>query len=203
MTAIFDMDGTLIDSSKILSNSVNYVRNYLGLEPLRSDFILEEINNPNANLAKIFYEKDEITPELYAKFREYYDANHQKELTVFDGIKELLEDLKDSGVKLAVATNAYRATTLATLEHSKLNHLFDEVVSFEDVGSPKPDPKMLHFITQKLESKKPIFIGDSKNDYLSAQNAKIPFFYVDFINKSKEIRSVADLDKKLKSFFLV
>jgi len=203
VTAIFDMDGTLIDSSKILSNSVNYVRAYLSLAPLPSSFILQEINNPNANLAKIFYEQDEITPKLYAKFREYYDANHQKELIVFDGIKELLEELKEKEVKLAVATNAYKATTLATLKHSNIAHLFDSVVSFEDVQAPKPDPAMLIAIQKQLNSKKPIFIGDSNNDALAAKRANIPFFFVDFTKKETGINSVEELNKKLKSFFVV
>ena len=203
MTAIFDMDGTLIDSSKILSNSVNYVREYLGLNPLDEEFIIKSINNPNLDLAKVLYNQKEITPTLYNKFREYYDKNHQKELVVFDGIRELLEDLKQKGVKLAVATNAYKATTLATLKHSKIAHLFDEVVSFEDVNAPKPNPHMLLFAKERLNSKKPIFIGDSDNDSLAAKRANMPFLYVDFINKTKEIKTIKDLEQKLKSFFLV
>ncbi len=203
MTAIFDMDGTLIDSSKILSNSVNYVRNSLGLPPLESDFIIQSLNNPKLNLAKVLYKQDEITPELYAKFRSYYDKNHQKELVLFDGIKELLEELKQNNIKLAVATNAYKATTLATLEHINIKDFFDEVVSFEDVKNPKPHPDMLEYITTKLSSQKPIFIGDSANDYLAAKEAKIPFVYVDFINKKDGIKSVNELAKTLKSFFRV
>jgi phosphoglycolate phosphatase len=203
MTAIFDMDGTLIDSSKILSNSVNYVRNSLGLPPLESDFIIQSLNNPKLNLAKVLYKQDEITPELYAKFRSYYDKNHQKELVLFDGIKELLEELKQNNIKLAVATNAYKATTLATLEHINIKDFFDEVVSFEDVKNPKPHPDMLEYITTKLSSQKPIFIGDSANDYLAAKEAKIPFVYVDFINKKDGIKSVSELAKTLKSFFRV
>jgi len=203
MTAIFDMDGTLIDSSKILSNSVNYVRNSLGLPPLESDFIIQSLNNPKLNLAKVLYEQDEITPELYAKFRFYYDKNHQKELVLFDGIKELLEELKQNNIKLAVATNAYKATTLATLEHINIKDFFDEVVSFEDVKNPKPHPDMLEYITTKFSSQKPIFIGDSANDYLAAKEAKIPFVYVDFINKKEGIKSVSELAKTLKSFFRV
>jgi len=203
MTAIFDMDGTLIDSSKILSNSVNYVRNSLGLPPLESDFIIQSLNNPKLNLAKVLYKQDEITPELYAKFRSYYDKNHQKELVLFDGIKELLEELKQNNIKLVVATNAYKATTLATLEHINIKDFFDEVVSFEDVKNPKPHPDMLEYITTKLSSQKPIFIGDSANDYLAAKEAKIPFVYVDFINKKDGIKSVSELAKTLKSFFRV
>ncbi len=201
MTAIFDMDGTLIDSSDIIANSINYVRNYLNLPPLDKSFIIKEINNPNANLAKIFYQKEKIETILYKKFREYYDKNYQKELILFEGVKELLINLKKNNIKLAIATNAYKKTALATLNHIGIRDIFDIVVSFEDVNEGKPKPDMLYFIINSLNSIKPIFIGDSQNDFLAAKSAKLPFLYVDFINKENGIKDIKELENNLQRFF--
>ena len=52
---IFDMDGTLINSVHAIANTVNYVRENLGLEKFEHDFILEHVNDININSAEFFY----------------------------------------------------------------------------------------------------------------------------------------------------
>ena len=201
MTILFDMDGTLIDSSTLLSNSINYVRFILRLKPLEKDYIIKEINNPYQNLAKNFYDSNKITQNMHNAFREYYTSNHKKELKLFNGMDIFLETLQNKGFKLGVATNAYRKTTKQTLEFTKLSKYFSSIVTAQDVKNPKPKADMLIKSMQNLKSKKTVFIGDSQNDKLAAKAAKLPFLYVDFINNTKAISSVEDLAKEIEAIF--
>jgi len=187
MLIIFDMDGTLVDSSNTLTNAINYVRAKLGLEPLKKSVVIEQINNPNCNLPKFFYEVDKIEPIHEQWFKEYYSANHDKELVLFDGVKEMLDALKKKDIKLAIATNAYRNSTLEALKHLKIEQYFDDLICYDDVDEGKPSPKMLNLLMQRngADSKNTLFIGDSDRDELAAIAANIAFIRVAFGQESK------------------
>jgi len=86
------MDGTLINSGAIISNTINYVRINTGLKPMDSKILLENINNPNINPAKFFYNTDIFTPKHSKLFEEYYDANCLKLVELYDGIDVSNED---------------------------------------------------------------------------------------------------------------
>ena len=60
---IFDMDGTLIDSGNVISNTINFVRTNLGLPLMPKEDLLKNINNPDINSAKFFYGTQAFTPE--------------------------------------------------------------------------------------------------------------------------------------------
>ncbi len=199
MLAIFDMDGTLVDSSKTLANAINYVRGKLNLKPLEESVILEQINNPNCNLPKFFYEVDKLEDFHEQYFSEYYSKNHDKELMLFDGAKEMLEELKSKGVKLAIATNAYRKSTLEALKHLKIDKYFDDIVCFDDVQKGKPHPDMLFYLLNKnkINPKKAMFIGDSDRDKLAAKAANIKYLSV-IDNKSRV--DFRKLTKKIEEF---
>ena len=196
MTAIFDLDGTLVDSSKVLANAINYVREYLNLPPLPKKEIIEQINNPKCHYANYFYNLDNIEPIHEELFKDYYSKNHDKELEVFSGIEKMLNNLKSKNIKLALATNAYRDSTIDVLNHLNMNKYFDTIVTFNDVKNPKPAPDMLYKATKDLNSKKAIFIGDSQRDLLASKSANIEFILVDFINNKS---NVAELENKIIS----
>ena len=199
MTAIFDLDGTLIDSSNTLANAINYVRSNFNLTPLPKDYIIEQINNPNSNWSQSFYGVDVATNIHEMLFKEYYAKNHDKELVLFDGIDKMLQNLKDNSIKLAVATNGYRDSTMRALSHLNIKDFFDLIVTYEDVGKPKPNPDMLFKITSELNSKKAIFVGDSKRDLLASQAANIEFILVDFINNKS---SVKEVEQSIKEYLV-
>ena len=67
---LFDMDGTLIDSGTSITNTVNHVRENLGLEKMEKDFILEKVNDPSVNAAEFFYGTKEFTEQQKVLFEE-------------------------------------------------------------------------------------------------------------------------------------
>ena len=73
---IFDMDGTIINSGCAIANTVNYVRENLGLESLEKDFILENINDINVNSAEFFYNSSSFTPNITKLFEEFHAIDY-------------------------------------------------------------------------------------------------------------------------------
>jgi len=199
LLAIFDMDGTLVDSSITLANAINYVRAKLGLKPLKKEVILEQINNPNCNLPKFFYEIDTLEPIHEQLFSQYYSANHDRELVLFSGVKQMLEELKQKNIKLAIATNAYRKSTLEALSHLQIDRYFDDIVCFDDVNNGKPSPDMLLLLLKRTkESRKTtVFVGDSDRDKLAAKAAGIK--YISVINGKKRV-DFKEITRKIVEF---
>ncbi len=202
---IFDMDGTLIDSSRLLANAINHVRCQLHLPPMPQDTILSHVNAPHIDPAKYFYEVDRFEPIHEQWFSEYYSAHHATELQLYDGIRSLLIHLHDRGTTIAVATNAYRVSALESLEHLGIAPLFDAVVCQDDVPHPKPAPDMLYRILGAFHTPKgsAVFVGDGPRDEEAAIAAGIDFIMVDWgytehKAEKKVVRSVEELWKKLE-----
>lgn len=198
---IFDMDGTLINSSITIANAINYVRNNLGFEPMEQEYILRLINDHTINPAQTFYHAKAFDRDHERWFSEYYTKNHQNELVLYNGIKEMLENLKERGHNLAVATNAYRGSTIESLTHLDVDHYFDGIACYDDVPRGKPHPDMLHKLLDELShsSHEAIFIGDGPRDELASQRAEIDYIMVDwgFTDHTDAVRSVDDLHKLL------
>ncbi|WP_187647631.1 HAD family hydrolase [Nitrosophilus labii] len=197
---IFDMDGTLIDSSLIISNSINYVRKKIGLEPLPKKVIIEAVNDPYLDKPKFFYNANEYTKEQIEWFREYYTKNHQNEVMLFTGIKELLDEIKDY-FRLSLATNAYRTSAFEILKHLGLDGYFEIIVCADEVAHPKPAPDMILKIINYFNCKKDeiILIGDGRTDEEAANAAGIGFIKINwgFSDYKEAIKSVEELKETL------
>ena len=198
---IFDMDGTLVNSSLTIANAINYVRKNLGFEPMEQESILRMVNDHTLNPAKTFYHAEAFDADHERWFSEYYTRNHENELVLYNGIKELLESLKDRGHALAVATNAYRGSTIESLTHLDVYDHFDAIACYDDVEKGKPHPDMLHKILNDLghSNEKSIFIGDGPRDEMASKNADIPYIMVDwgFTDHNDAVRTVQDLKEML------
>lgn len=194
---IFDMDGTLVNSSITIANAINYVRKQLGFESLAENDILRQVNDHSINPAQVFYHAKAFDKDHERWFSEYYSKNHDKELLLYEGIKVLLETLKAKGYKLAVATNAYRQSTIESLSYLEILSLFDEVACFDDVPQGKPAPDMLYKIlkSQACGVDQCVFIGDGPRDEMAAKACSMDYMMVDwgFTEHSDAIRTVEDL----------
>lgn len=202
---IFDMDGTLIDSSLTIANAINTVRQNLSLEPMNNEDILRKVNDPHINPAQYFYEAKAFTPEHEEWFADYYHKNHQEELCLYDGTKELLITLKNRGYTLALATNAYRVSTLQSLTHLNIIEFFDSIACYDDVEKGKPDPAMLYKILEELNvsNNDTLFIGDGHRDELASETANIDYLMVNWGFSDHEenvIHTVDELEKRILEF---
>ena len=206
---IFDMDGTLIDSKKDITISVNYIRalNH-NLPPLSEEFIVECINMEVRDLPYLFYETTTYEKKDKEMFEEHYATQCTQNPYLYDGVKDMLESLASKGVKLSVATNAPTQFAIRMLGHLKIVDMFDVVIGADKVAHSKPSPLMLEVVLDYYsydDAKDDAWmIGDNSKDMLSAKNAKInamfatwgftPISNYDIVLKHpKEIISILDL----------
>jgi len=199
---IFDMDGTLVNSSITIAKAINYVRKQLDLTPMDETYILQLVNDHTINPAQKFYHAQSFDKDHERWFSEYYTKNHENELVLYKGIKELLSRLKTKENKvLAVATNAYRKSTIESLTHLEVYDIFDTIACYDDVVQGKPHPDMLYKILKELQYSKEdaLFIGDGPRDEIAAKEANIDYIMVDwgFTEHDDAVRSVTQLERML------
>ena len=203
---IFDMDGTLINSSFAITNTVNYVRKNLGLERLEKNLILNKLNDPNINSAAFFYGTKHFTQEQGNLFEEYYKIHCLSDLLVYDGIFDLLDNLKNDFL-LTVATNANSLYAKKMLKHVKLDEYFSTIIGYDGVKNPKPHPEMVHKILDKHKIVKhnAQLIGDSHKDIIAATKAGIDSVLVNWGFSDHEedaIETVSELQMMINKKFI-
>ena len=175
---IFDMDGTLLDSKKDITISVNHVRkSHYNLKPLSEEFIVEAINMEVRNLSMLFYETEIYHDKDRDVFEEHYEQQCIKHPYLYNGVREILHELVEFGVKISVATNAPTKFAHRMLGHLEVDHLFDMIIGADAVDESKPSSEMLDKILDYYEfdksSHKAWMVGDNIKDMKSAKNAGI------------------------------
>lgn len=176
--AIFDMDGTLIDSQHDITVSINHVREaHYGLEPLSTRYVVSAINAHQRNLAELFYGTKVYQDADRRLFEAHYHDQCVQNPVLYSGIAELLKMLAGEGVKLSVATNAPSLFARRMLEHLGVHSRFDHILGADMVANPKPDREMLHSILTRYGFEaahdRAWMIGDNSKDMLAAKNAGI------------------------------
>jgi phosphoglycolate phosphatase len=178
---LFDLDGTLIDSGDDLANSVNYMLKKLNKKTFDNETIKKWIGNGAAVLVKRALsggmEIKDINEEEFQKafeiFMNHYSENLCVNTKLFDGVREVLEYLKDK--KLAIITNKPYKFVLPILEYFKIDEYFDLVLGGDSLDEKKPSAKPLKVACERLGvlENEAVMVGDSKNDIIAAKNAGI------------------------------
>ena len=166
---VFDHDGTLVDSSRILYQSYQHVAKVHGLpKPLYSQ-VTSSIGHDD-HFTLVFGSNE---PEYVDTFLDFYYANHLSLVTPFDGIPALLDALSREGCRLGVVSNKLRQAGLAELDQCGLLSYIDEAVYREDVDRAKPDPQGIHLLQKKFGARSPdvVLVGDTEVDIRCARNA--------------------------------
>ncbi|MBL0708658.1 MAG: HAD family hydrolase [Sulfurimonas sp.] len=180
---IFDMDGTLIDSKKDITISINYIRDlHYNLSPLSEEFVVKSINMKERNLPNLFYG----TKSYHKKDKDLFEVHYAKQCTknpyLYEGIREMLEKLINLGVKISLATNAPTPFALIMLKHLGVDAMFDLIIGSDKVRASKPDPEMINEVLNHYKFDKTRdeawMLGDSSKDIDSARNAGINSVFV-------------------------
>lgn len=174
---IFDLDGTLIDTSVGICNCVKYAESKLSLAPLCEEQYLEFIGPPPYETYQRLYglslEQSFQATEFH---REYGKIKGIYEATVYDGIIELLAELKNNNCKLGVAT--YKRQDLADLilAHFNIAKYFDSICG-ADSDNKLTKKDIIELCIDNLSAKKDdvIYIGDSEYDAIAAQKIGVDF----------------------------
>ncbi|GMU97063.1 MAG: HAD family hydrolase [Ignavibacterium album] len=169
---IFDIDGTLTFTNQLIFDTFNYIsEKYLNKRFKDEEIIALFGPTEDVILKQMFPHNFEKVREDYY---EYYHRNHEI-AQLYDGIKELLIDLKNAGVILGIFTGKGRTSSLITLNFLGIRELFDMIVTGDDVKNHKPSPEgIIKFIqTFNLKPEEVLMIGDAPSDIKAAREAGV------------------------------
>lgn len=175
---IFDLDGTLLNTLEDLMDSVNYSLKEHSF-PTRS---LEEIRNFVGNGVAVLMHKavptgtdEETEKECLAVFKAYYKDNMNNKTRLYDGIPQLLNNLHNSGHKVAVVSNKFEPAVKGLCD-IYFKDLIDLAAGQTDTRKRKPAPDGVLYAMDFLGADKDhtIYIGDSEVDVETARNSNLP-----------------------------
>ncbi|SCZ80539.1 pyrophosphatase PpaX [Acidaminobacter hydrogenoformans DSM 2784] len=186
-TIIFDFDGTIIDTNFIIERGLNlFSRAYRGTRLSPKE--LEQLTG-----RPLFDQMAAIQPhraeEMTDRFRKWYAQRHDELTQAFNGMDELFEDLRQLDFKLAIVTNNSREGVQMGLEHLGMNHLFQAVITCDDVLEKKPSPEGVHLALKLLNARpeEAIFIGDSSGDLIASRRAGVVNVLVGWSSIKREL----------------
>ena len=212
-TIVFDLDGTLLNTLEDLQDSVNFALERQSF-PLRD---LGEIRSFVGNGIRLLMERavpentDNETFEICFKdFCDYYKIHMEDKTAPYDGINDMLTNIKKAGFKTAIVTNKadFAAQDLCK---RMFGENIDFVVGSSDDRPNKPAPDGVFYALEQLDSaiENTIFVGDADTDILTAKNAGLPSIGVLWGFRDREIieeagaeyivENVKDLEKLLIS----
>lgn len=184
--AVFDLDGTLIDSAPDLRAAANAVLAERGRETLSLDVIVSFIGNGVPKLVERCLNAtggfDEgALQEAIASFHRFYNAEPLALTRLYPHVEAALEALAQDGWALGVCTNKPEAPAVAILEQLGLRDRFGSVIGGDRLAKPKPDPAMLRLCFDELGTDSSqsvfqgVFVGDSETDEATALATGVRF----------------------------
>lgn len=176
--AVFDMDGTILDTLEDLKDSTNFALEKCGYPTRSYDEVRRFVGNGIRKLIERAVPEGltvEQIDRVHEVFTEHYKVHCADKTKAYDGIKPLLEKLRASGVKTAVVSNKadYGVQELCK---EYFDGLFDYAVGEREGIRRKPAPDAVNEALRVLDIDKSeaVYIGDSDVDFETAKNAELP-----------------------------
>lgn len=178
--AIFDLDGTLLDTLGDLANACNHALAQCGCPPHEKDAYRHFVGRGIMNLFRSSLPEDMRSDEMVEKMKEcfipYYNA-HKCDLTQpYPGIIRLLDGLTDRGVKLAVASNKYQEGTEQLVDRYFGKYDFSAILGQREGKPIKPDAGIIYEairLSGDFSREEVIYCGDSNVDMETGRNAEV------------------------------
>ncbi|MBE5744856.1 MAG: HAD family hydrolase [Clostridiales bacterium] len=175
---VFDLDGTLLDTLDDLTASTNAALRLHGFPTRNREEVRSFIGDGIVKLLErsVGIENYPRITEMVADFRAYYGAHCKDETKPYTGVMDVLQALRQRGVKLAVLSNKVHAATQALIA-DYFPDVFDEVMGENEAAGikRKPSPIALLKILEKqgVEKAETAYVGDSEVDIQTARNAGV------------------------------
>jgi len=212
---IFDLDGTLMDTSKSITKTVNSSMEELGKKQYSIDECVKFVGGGVSGLARNILGKEkyeDVTNEEMEKvIRKYYDIYFDYGVEPYEGIPELLDFLEQNGVKKGIVTNKDHETALSAVDKKLSKWKFDGIFGSNEKEYPnKPNPYNVDKMAQNLNisKEKILFVGDMLVDVNTAKNAGIDIVYCKWgfgevkgeigIDEDVKVSDVQEIMKRIK-----
>lgn len=162
---IFDLDGTLTDSAEGIVASFVHALSHVGAPVPDGDLVAQIVGPPMDETFRSM-QLDGRADEAFAAFRAEYGSRGWAMNSLFDGIEPLLADLRDAGVRLAVATSKLEPTAHRILAHFGLDHHFEVIAGACPDGSRRSKTEVLAHALEQLQPipERVLMVGDRSHD---------------------------------------
>ena len=176
--AIFDLDGTLLNTIKDLGEAVNFALDKNGFHTHSIASYPFFVGNGVRRLIERSLPEDArkqstVVETMLRDFKQYYNEHNTDRTQPYDGMPELLHQLQEQGVKLAVASNKYQQATEKIIGHFFADIDWVAVVGQQEGVPVKPDPSIIFMILSqaKVAKQDTLYVGDSGIDMEAARRA--------------------------------
>jgi phosphoglycolate phosphatase len=178
---LFDLDGTIADTARDLSATLNHILAKNGRTKIDNALIRNMVGQGAKALILKGFNHTGSTPnekqldKLFNEYLKYYLEHISDETILFPGALRLLDQLKSMAIPLAICTNKNIELTHALLEDLNIKHYFNAITCGDSFSYKKPDPKHLLSTCDllKTDPMNAIMVGDSINDIAAGNDANM------------------------------
>lgn len=175
---IFDLDGTLLNTSADLNEYMNRALKLHGLPAITVKQTKQFIGNGARKYAeRAVGDFKQKTDDVLNDYNRIYDSGDSPETVLYDGIDGLLKKLKKYGIKIAIVSNKPQSSTNVVYEKFLKKYNFDFVYGHRENFAHKPAPDCVNYVLSVLgiDKSEAVYVGDSEVDVLTAKNCGIDF----------------------------
>lgn len=168
---LFDLDGTLVNTNRLIMESFKYTLIMHGLKYPGDDEIVKYFGEP---LIKTLERFDSKNADAFLKtYREFNEVKHDIMVEKIDGAEETINSLKKIGIKVGVVSSKRRGMVDKGLKITNLDGLMDVIITPEDTKLHKPngEPVIKACEVLNIKPENSIMVGDSHFDILCGKNA--------------------------------
>jgi phosphoglycolate phosphatase len=173
---LFDLDGTLVDSTPGIWSSVRFAAAELGVPEPTPQQLRGMVGPPlQEGFARVLGVPDADVPRAVAAYRAHYSAGAVLDVTVHDGVRELLTALAEDGATLAVATSKPEPFAVRVLAHTGLLGTFASVHGATLDGAVRHKEQVVAAaLSAHPDGREPVLVGDRAHDVLGAAAHGLP-----------------------------
>lgn len=150
--AIFDMDGTLLDSMHIWDTASGAFLMMRGIIPREFDLFRKQGYKTGISYMIKEYNLDMSFDEVLESLQEILWFYYSNIAPIKDGVKDFLQSLKDNGVKMVVATATESRMAKKALERNGILGYFEDVISMHEIGIHKNDPAAFEYVKNTIHA---------------------------------------------------
>lgn len=193
---IFDLDGTLVDAYKAISESLNFCREEFGYEHIDFAVMKSSIGYGDRNFIAEFFPRNQVDKAL-AMYRQHHKSSLKKHVRLKPYAKMMLYNLSRRKKLLAIASNRPAAYTDIVVKALDIKKYFDFILCADEINSLKPAPKILFEVLKKLniQTADAVYAGDMDVDMETAERAKMDAIFV--VGGSSKIHAVKKYKNKV------
>ena len=174
-TILYDLDGTLINTNKVIIESfrATFHKHFPNIS-LSRDQILSFIGPTLQDTFEVYTNDPFLIQEMINTYRTFYIDYEMGNFEIYPDVIETIKKLKQQGYQLGIVTSKFKEAAWPSFTYYSLQDYFEVFVALDDVEQPKPNRNPIDIALRRFPSNgKTIMIGDNQGDILAGKNAGI------------------------------